>query len=718
MLPPVELPLFPSCYNCISWSADGDIAVAAGDHVHILTPKGSDQGVEGHKTSPVRWQFTRVKVNVFTNDEWPTIYPQKRADFSIGAEQSMSTVVGLSWSPPGIAKHRRCLLAVLTSNMLLSLYEPFGPQAKWTRVAVVNHALRDYLSDSAFDEGVRLRKARVRAFTWSPPLQVPDSGVPHAAATPEIRWGAGLIALANDDNDIVVIHIGYYKAVSTSSNYYSMGILSSTSLQEVDENFSKVQTESILYQTLKSHTRVSSLACGPWIHHSPAKSASAMLAVVYGSGLQTIRVNVSMSLGTSQDALRPSYKLEARTTEHRLNLENGNIHNYQFTGPLQWLHQEGMDPLHLAAGVFAGLLTFSMPKSVYDGSSVSNDGIEMRETPFVEKTNENTQVDGTNHWEPIGAMGSVVKDKASLPSIHLGTMGGYTFASTFGDVRNQDSSFTPFWTKQLDDFRERFDIDRDLGGLAIVRVRGLASYKGIIAVAFTMHPGDVIEYRTAAEERTTLVFASATPEDELEAQLVLPLPPSNLSPSNLRSKREPILRLVLDLGLDVEIADPWSQRLLYAAVCCTIVDSENEELLSLAHKALIRLATITGADLSEEISMCLQRNRDNIVKTKTIEQLEGPGGQFYEKCEMCNAGLTWYSPQEAQCASGHLFVRCALTFISIQDPGISKFCSSCGAEYIYEGLIKPATATDLGPLYQIVSDTFDTCVQCGGKFRD
>jgi len=36
MLDPVELQLFPSCYNCLSWSSDGELAVAAGENIHIL----------------------------------------------------------------------------------------------------------------------------------------------------------------------------------------------------------------------------------------------------------------------------------------------------------------------------------------------------------------------------------------------------------------------------------------------------------------------------------------------------------------------------------------------------------------------------------------------------------------------------------------------------------------------------------------------------------
>lgn len=33
---PLELPLFPSCYDCLSWSEDGELAIAAGDYIQIL----------------------------------------------------------------------------------------------------------------------------------------------------------------------------------------------------------------------------------------------------------------------------------------------------------------------------------------------------------------------------------------------------------------------------------------------------------------------------------------------------------------------------------------------------------------------------------------------------------------------------------------------------------------------------------------------------------
>jgi hypothetical protein len=36
MLETLELQVFPSSYNCISWSEDGEIAVATGEYVQVL----------------------------------------------------------------------------------------------------------------------------------------------------------------------------------------------------------------------------------------------------------------------------------------------------------------------------------------------------------------------------------------------------------------------------------------------------------------------------------------------------------------------------------------------------------------------------------------------------------------------------------------------------------------------------------------------------------
>lgn len=70
----------------------------------------------------------------------------------------------------------------------------------------------------------------------------------------------------------------------------------------------------------------------------------------------------------------------------------------------------------------------------------------------------------------------------------------------------------------------------------------------------------------------------------------------------------------------------------------------------------------------------------------------------------------------------HRIVRCGLTFLCIQEPGISKFCAVCDTEYLNEDVVGRSVdgngdGSALGGVFEVVSDVFDTCVYCGGKFR-
>lgn len=63
-------------------------------------------------------------------------------------------------------------------------------------------------------------------------------------------------------------------------------------------------------------------------------------------------------------------------------------------------------------------------------------------------------------------------------------------------------------------------------------------------------------------------------------------------------------------------------------------------------------------------------------------------------------------------------VRCNLTFLAIQEPGISKICPNCGSEYLDEELLAPHGQEDVQQTCKLIADAFDTCIYCGEKFRD
>ncbi|PYH88873.1 hypothetical protein BO71DRAFT_337885 [Aspergillus ellipticus CBS 707.79] len=705
MLGPLELPLYPSCYDCLAWSADGELAIAAGEHIQILTPKNPAARAEHDSSQALNnWHSTRFRVNVFTNNEWPTIYPQNRDNFSLGAEQSLSTVVALGWSPPGLAKYRRCVLAVLTSNLLLSLYEPVGSQGKWTRLTIVNSLLRDHFKSSVQDDALGLRKSNIRSFAWSAPLKLPVAG--HAAATysvppVESRWGFHLLSLANDDNDIVFLRA---QRSSTEPSSYTAEVLSVTPLQDLDI-YPQIHPSSIFATTLKSKTKILSMSWGPWLFATGKKQKNFVtgnLAVVYGTKLKAIQLDVdlaSLSQGTSPE----SHAASVVSSKENTSICHPDLDAYQVKGPLKWLHKEDSKNIYLAAGSFAGLLLLSLPEVSDRAKESGSKQIHLQEFPFYETVEEEAD-DGPRHLEPITAM-VMTSDTESQAVLHLATAGGYTAAKTFDEGIEDSLSVVP-WKRQFDDMREKYDFDRDLGGLAVARVWGMASYDGMSAVATTVHPGDMIEYRTAAEERLTIIIYAP---DEAQPEAGTSPTPSN----NLAEKREAALGYILH-SVDEDEERPLSSKILYATACSAIVESDNKEIRSQAHKVLVRLATVTGADLNEELSKCSASK--TTIASKPGEELDGAGAQIFERCEICDAGIAWYSNQEAQCAEGHVFVRCSLTSLAIQDPGSSKLCSSCGREYLNEDGID-TSESELQSSCRMLFDAFDTCIYCNGKFR-
>jgi hypothetical protein len=245
-------------------------------------------------------------------------------------------------------------------------------------------------------------------------------------------------------------------------------------------------------------------------------------------------------------------------------------------------------------------------------------------------------------------------DESKLSSLHLGTSGGHAAIKRlieFNDTQDDGLLSPPPWKSQFDAMRESFDIDHDLGGLAIGRIWGLAAYGGLIAVAFTLHPGDMIEYRTGSQERTIIVFSKANLHQQPQAPSFLRELPVFTS-DFLRLRREVVLRFTLR-SLDYDDRNPWYQKLVYTAACCALVESQDESLLLQARKVFEWLATATGVDLTDELTKC--STPGNKIESKSAEQLNGAGGHIFEKCDICQAGVAWYSAQEAQCAGGHLF---------------------------------------------------------------
>lgn len=232
----------------------------------------------------------------------------------------------------------------------------------------------------------------------------------------------------------------------------------------------------------------------------------------------------------------------------------------------------------------------------------------------------------------------------------MGTLGGLGECASINELGQLDGWNLPPWSKTVENLREQYDLDLDLGGETAVRIWGLASCHGLYAVLFTRHPTDMIEYRITSGERAMLAFGSADPNTEPNVQACLGL--SIEERPQASEQREKVLSFLLSSEVLNNVKDQEDQKLIYAAACCAIVDSKTESIRSQARSAFEKLSTLSGADLSDEMSKC---TLDPSSIEPRAQQHEGPAAHVFEKCEVCDSGMIWSSPEEAQCAEGHVF---------------------------------------------------------------
>ncbi|EQL38369.1 hypothetical protein BDFG_00721 [Blastomyces dermatitidis ATCC 26199] len=779
-LDPVELKLFPSCFDCISWSPDGELAVALGEYVHVLTPRiklpTSAGAAETPSTSNTQWTTTKFRVNVFTNKEWPMIFPQ-RGDgfFSLGEEQSVSHVVALAWSPHCLAKYSRHVLAVLTSNLVLSLWELADGQSKWVRSVVVNSALKDAFGPLLQGQSSILqRKQHVRSFCWGPKCDDDrhDKDAPHGH--PAYR-NMSLLVVANDMNDITLIRVRNDRRGSDAKTRRKLWveIISHNEVSPPTAAYPRVQPGSLLSQPMRSVHIISHIAWG-----SPRQSLddqgkprhTSPIAIIQATEVKVFLLHAKFEeLGGEEEGNNTDARLDLLLSEAIPISQEDQFQRMSFHGPLRWVDcadLENSPSLCLAVGYLGGYVVITLDDlfvSESIGRRQCTPTISFHHALRADIAEDNSLLE----WEPITAITSTTDTQSHTPVLHVAHYSSSLRSLPLPATQTQDVTMSndghsgnpqsADLHSQIEGFRSRFDLDHDLGGMSVARIWGMTSHRGWVAACFTVHPSDMVEYITTARERSRIVFAhpqpaeggSGEPREAVSATLPWDIP-LQLTPKHTRAARARVLSFTLH-GNHRDIPnDPWERKLKYAAICCLATDqypADDPPVLEAAKSAAQWLSDTLNLDLSLELSLIdeklqpqIQHPSEPSTGPETSKQIPGKpreaqaeaGHDVFEFCNICGSGIDWYSAEESQCTEGHMFARCGLTFLSIQDPSISKRCSVCGGEVLdaelaeVPSVIEPEMETagesqaqcQERRLLDILCETFDTCIYCGGKFRE
>ncbi|KAK5064825.1 hypothetical protein LTR84_000659 [Exophiala bonariae] len=590
----VELPVWPLCKNAITWSSEG-VAIAAGEGVHILTPRHDSEtrDLSGHR----QWHTFTLRTNQFDLSEWPKQPLATIKLFSVGEELSDSHVAALAWSPPGLGLYRRSVLTILTSNLLLSIWETNGKLGEWNRTCIVNHFLQGHPPP---DEPSHARlEQRIRSFTWLPASEEFGTG----------QWSPHLLMTADDTYTISIHQV--CKTTDSVPRGWSFELLARYQMPIESVTPEDIRSMSSLRTALLTTSRTTRLESTEWTlddRDDEKSSISASLKIRVSFGALTRKRYLSVRLQSHA-------QMSAAITEHD------------------------------------------------HGITVTIDESQTCEPLFVNQS----------------------------PTTEL-------FESS---IRGPQS-----------DFNEEYN----LNGRVLVRHWGAVYHpdRTRAAACISLHPSDMIESCLPSRQRTTVVFkiltASAAERVRSDIEVF-----------------EDILNFLSGVSMDLLRID-LDRKILANAISLVklhfMASAHLSQWAASAHMQLNSMETREDAEYGEQslipgsnIGMVSADVTAPISRDVPAEDfnLAGTNGQgLREICEVCSAPITFTSAASATCTNNHYFTRCSLSFVAIQEPGISMYCAKCGKQFLDPSRIEENSGPSLS---QALFNRFDICPFCQGKFR-
>ncbi|KAI5291894.1 hypothetical protein KEM54_000007 [Ascosphaera aggregata] len=662
MLEPIELKAHPYCTDCLSWCADGRLAVAAGEYVFILTPEyvGGRREALLREDPKVRWDVVKLQVNQFTYVEWPQLRHQPLDSFSPGEELSNSHITSLAWSSDGVGPFRRHVLAIQTSNLLLSVWGLEDGNLKWTRLAIINQSLYAYFAPKCNGDRTLLQKRqRIRSFSWSPTCPIPSE---RQGSSLDEKRGWNYMAVANDNQEVIFLRVNAAKRFTSRIIPLSTDIITSSKIAELDVEESRrpILPGSMLFNILESNKCITDIAWGNWIEYSdPPGVFHSNVAVLHTDRVHLYRVVTSLKSATNSQPIDEVVGTNDRPVPVQLHFDCHRIYvrrreEETLTGPLSWnSHKE---------------VEFELGTSQY-----SNIRDEIS-TP-ADKTIAANHINGAGRAVHAATHLGMICTEVS-PTIDeeldadpllrsIGSRHGVDLQSLIGAVRN------------------RFDLDYDLGGRSVARIWGLAKYNPLqkivkdgsdglpdeyLAACFTLHPTEMAEHSMPSAALMRVVISCTSDLDNndgcisdndrqpLRTSMAYAQPSMNFIPISFvddhvrMNARLAILEFDnkwtsgdMTNGLQSARKDPLLRMILYAHSCCCIMDLKPiEEVM----RRFSLLRELTGINFSDEINVGYEEPNRRVIKARKVDS--DVAALTFEKCTICGSAIPWHDPNSSR----------------------------------------------------------------------
>ncbi|KIY66180.1 hypothetical protein CYLTODRAFT_464179 [Cylindrobasidium torrendii FP15055 ss-10] len=178
--------------RCVQWTEDGQLIVATKTSIYVLTP---EHGINLDLSSLIRsnkhdkkdphvgWFRTMVQIDKTLSTKWP----EHSQDWSTASLGSIDTSIqSVAVSPSGITSTLRCVLAVLTSNMDLTLFSAGKNRLKgeWSLTHRVTPFIIKTLHEGNDDPSVAdVLKTQIVSVSWTPQADFSVSPRPNLNAS-------------------------------------------------------------------------------------------------------------------------------------------------------------------------------------------------------------------------------------------------------------------------------------------------------------------------------------------------------------------------------------------------------------------------------------------------------------------------------------------------------------------------------------------------------
>ena len=748
----IKLPFRPSSSNCLSWSQDNQIAILGGDRVAIVSPNLKESKPDGQQ-----WETTLVKVNGFTAQELPRKDPLSTRNLSLGEELSNREAIAAKWSPPGLANHKRCALAVLTADHILSIWTAEGPSessTSWKRVLIVNNAVQEFYDgtaqrldgedEQAWTESKQVQQ-RIRSFAWSPALH---TGLSDGSLYKTLDWGDQLLAVSTQGRQILFFEIQSPHTDFSTTSTWKVTTVGSCETAVLNDKYTPVQHS--------GKALVAEHVC--WREWVPEQNSQSKLCQVTRLAFTVRGQLCALSVRWHQG--NEAARLEVLNPPRRYLAGRADI-----TGPLEFVPETEATSLI----AFADNVIFRV--------SLTDDGPE---------SSASCHLDG--RWDNITGL-ALTLDQEKNRYLHFVSQLSSAHACTCAlqlpssEVKFGNTS-RPLWPQSITHARTAFGQEHGVGEAVRERNWGMTSSPlgNCVAVCFSFHPSAMIEVKSSIGESSVLCLFqehstigtfvpdlgdAGVPSTEVimsslqqylkqhglsdRANLVKQLvevPPRKGEPSHTHmssfnenteacidcdpsplfgsESRASDFAPVLLRELRTSMYSHPTMRTLRANYLidlatqgCTLqVEAIRIAVQHLLSSVLQLPSGMLAAD--DSLSFTIRKIFAAIKRRLNTQVQVSDDDDAPEQCKTCQQAIPFEGLKWAKCLEGHQYRRCWLSFLAIQDSSQTKTCGICGLQYLGDGIVpqqlRPVSSEEDMKMVDVPSSEIDPSDQTHGSW--